>query len=163
MEAGASVEAESLLSEILAFCRAADMAETTFGRRAVNDGKFVGRLKYGGKVTTTTVERVRAFIAEHAPPERMPRSDDPLKGFDERLTGPGAPSPRLPPTSNFRFYDNRQKYLMFVNTCSEKWVIATRVAQELESLRPKPPALRLLDAGVGDGTVLSRVMRSMHR
>ena len=24
----------------------------------------------------------------------------------------------------FRFYDNRQKYLMFVNTCSEKWVVA---------------------------------------
>ena len=33
--------------------------------------------------------------------------------------------------SNFRFYDNRQKYLMFVNTCSEKWVIAQRVAKEL--------------------------------
>ena len=26
----------------------------------------------------------------------------------------------------FRFYDNRQKYLLFVNTCSEKWVVAQR-------------------------------------
>ena len=43
--------------------------------------------------------------------------------------------------SNFRFYDNRQKYLMFVNTCSEKWVVAQRVAKELETLAPKPPAL----------------------
>ena len=65
--------------------------------------------------------------------------------------------------SNFRFYDNRQKYLMFVNTCSEKWVIAQRVAKELEALRPAPPALRFFDAGVGDGTVLARVLRSMHR
>ena len=65
--------------------------------------------------------------------------------------------------SNFRFYDNRQKYLMFVNTCSEKWVIAQRVAKELETLSPKPPALRFFDAGVGDGTVLARVLRSMHR
>jgi len=65
--------------------------------------------------------------------------------------------------SNFRFYDNRQKYLMFVNTCSEKWVIAQRVAKELETLRPAPPALRFFDAGVGDGTVLSRVLRSMHQ
>ena len=65
--------------------------------------------------------------------------------------------------SNFRFYDNRQKYLMFVNTCSEKWVIAQRVAKELEALRPAPPALRFVDAGVGDGTVLARVLRSMHR
>ena len=50
-------------------------------------------------------------------------------------------------TKNFRFFDNRQKYLLFVNTCSEKWVIAGRVAEELESLRPKPPAIRLFDAG----------------
>jgi hypothetical protein len=65
--------------------------------------------------------------------------------------------------SNFRFYDNRQKYLMFVNTCSEKWVIAQRVAKELETLTPQPPALRVFDAGVGDGTVLARVLRSMHQ
>ncbi len=66
------------------------------------------------------------------------------------------------PEGNFRFYDNRQKYLMFVNTCSEKWVVAHRVAEELSGLHPRPPALRLFDAGVGDGTVLTRVMRTMH-
>ena len=64
---------------------------------------------------------------------------------------------------NFRFFDNRQKYLLFVTTCSEKWVVARRVARELESIHPKPPALRVFDAGVGDGTILTRVMRSMHR
>src|SRR5690606_31656724 len=58
---------------------------------------------------------------------------------------------------------NRQKYLMFVNTCSEKWVIARRVVEELEALAPEPPELRFFDAGVGDGTVLSRVLRGMHR
>jgi SAM-dependent methyltransferase len=63
----------------------------------------------------------------------------------------------------FRFYDNRQKYLLFVNTCSEKWVVAERVAQELAHIQPRPPALRLFDAGVGDGTVLTRVMRAMHQ
>ncbi len=63
---------------------------------------------------------------------------------------------------NFRFYDNRQKYLMFVNTCSEKWEVANRVAQELDHVHPRPPALRVFDAGVGDGTILSRVMRTMH-
>ncbi|MGZ3267309.1 MAG: hypothetical protein ACXU7X_03745 [Croceibacterium sp.] len=64
---------------------------------------------------------------------------------------------------NFRFYDNRQKYLMFVNTCSEKWVVAQRLAHELEHIAPKPPALRFFDAGVGDGTVLARFLRVMHR
>ena len=64
--------------------------------------------------------------------------------------------------SNFRFFDNRQKYLLFVNTCSEKWVIAERTAHELSNIHPRPPAVRLFDAGVGDGTVLARVMRAMH-
>ena len=64
---------------------------------------------------------------------------------------------------NFRFYDNRQKYLMFVNTCSEKWVVAERAARELEKLAPAPPAVRFFDAGMGDGTVLARLMRSMHQ
>jgi hypothetical protein len=64
---------------------------------------------------------------------------------------------------NFRFYDNRQKYLMFVNTCSEKRVIAERVMHMLATLQPRPPALRFFDAGVGDGSVLTRVLRSMHQ
>lgn len=67
------------------------------------------------------------------------------------------------PVANFRFYDNRQKYLMFVNTCSEKWVIAERASRELEKLVPTPPSVRFFDAGMGDGTVLARVMRAMHQ
>ena len=63
---------------------------------------------------------------------------------------------------NFRFFDNRQKYLLFVSTCSEKAVVAQRVKMELANLHPRPPAVRLFDAGVGDGTVLTRVMRAMH-
>ena len=47
----------------------------------------------------------------------------------------------------FRFYDNRQKYLLFVNTCSEKWVVAQRVAMELGNIYPRPPAIRIFDAG----------------
>ena len=66
------------------------------------------------------------------------------------------------PQRNFRFFDNRQKYLLFVNTCSEKWEIANRVSLELANIHPRPPAVRVFDAGVGDGTVLSRVMRAMH-
>ncbi|HXE88971.1 MAG TPA: hypothetical protein VN524_19455, partial [Hyphomicrobiaceae bacterium] len=64
---------------------------------------------------------------------------------------------------NFRFFDNRQKYLLFVNTCSEKDVIARRVGLELGQIHPRPPAVRVFDAGMGDGTVLTRVMREMHR
>jgi hypothetical protein len=62
----------------------------------------------------------------------------------------------------FRFYDNRQKYLAFVNTCNEKQKVADRAADELREIRPTPPALRLFDAGMGDATVLARLMRSSH-
>jgi hypothetical protein len=62
----------------------------------------------------------------------------------------------------FRFYDNREKYLLFVTTCSEKWVVADRVGLELDHIAPTPPAIRLFDAGMGDATVLTRVMRQVH-
>ncbi|MCZ6668555.1 MAG: hypothetical protein O6938_02795 [Gammaproteobacteria bacterium] len=64
--------------------------------------------------------------------------------------------------TEFRFFDNRQKYLLFVNTCSEKWVIGERIARELKNISPTPPSIRIFDAGIGDGTVLSRVWRAMH-
>jgi hypothetical protein len=63
----------------------------------------------------------------------------------------------------FRFYDTRQRYLAFVNTCNEKSAVARRAAKELTHIEPTPPALRVFDAGMGDGTVLSRFLRSTHR
>jgi hypothetical protein len=66
-------------------------------------------------------------------------------------------------TTPFRFYDNRQKYLAFVNTCNEKSAVARRAAEELKHITPTPPAIRLFDAGMGDATVLARLMRSVHR
>ena len=64
---------------------------------------------------------------------------------------------------HFRFFDNREKYLLFVTTTSEKWVVAERVGMELDQIQPAPPDLRLFDAGMGDGTVLMRVMQNLHR
>ena len=72
------------------------------------------------------------------------------------------PSVHAAQSTPFRFYDNRQKYLAFVTTCNEKSVVAARCAEELTRLEPTPPALRLFDAGMGDGTVLSRVLRTVH-
>ena len=63
----------------------------------------------------------------------------------------------------FRFFDNREKYLLFVTTCAEKWAVAKRIGAELAHLKPTPPALNLFDAGMGDGTVLTRVLRDLHR
>ena len=160
---------EQILQEISEFCRRRGLAESTFGRRAVNDGKLASRLRNGGRITTDTLDRIRSFMArnaEGAPPRRRLLFD----------SGPPAAlpvvAPLAPPVAsgqasddpqrNFRFFDNRQKYLLFVNTCSEKWEVANRVGLELGNIHPRPPAVRVFDAGVGDGTVLSRVMRTMH-
>ena len=151
----------ALLREISDFCRLKGLAESTFGRLVVNDGKFVNRLREGGSVTDQTLERVRNYISRETPKTRNGRT-----GMGQVQTKAAVSKPYNGPMTdaenNFRFYDNRQKYLMFVNTCSEKWVVAHRVTEELKSIQPRPPAFRLYDAGVGDGTVLTRVMRTMH-
>jgi hypothetical protein len=168
MEAVAE-QGSTLLDSISAFCRSSGIAESTFGRRAVNDGKFVARLRDGARITPETLERVSSFLERHggsapvAPPELRPliRVAPPRDGSPQ-----GAPAPHArdgAPSRNFRFFDNRQKYLLFVNTCSEKEVVARRVGMELAHIHPRPPAVRVFDAGMGDGTVLTRVMREMHR
>ena len=163
---------ETLLEEIVAFCKASNMAATTFGREAVNDGKFVGRLRQGKRVTTATVERVRQFIADNAGSEDNRAKELPKAGKGNGKSASETPSKNSADSDGqngggdgqaaFRFYDNRQKYLLFVNTCSEKWVVADRVGEELARIHPKPPAVRVYDAGMGDGTVLTRLMRQMH-
>jgi hypothetical protein len=158
---------EQILQEIGEFCRARGLAESTFGRRAVNDGKLASRLRNGGRITTETLERIRNFMshsAGSAPARRrvLFEGSNQSQSILPVVAPPAAPAEPGDPQRNFRFFDNRQKYLLFVNTCSEKWEIANRVSLELGSIHPRPPAVRVFDAGVGDGTVLARVMRSMH-
>src|SRR5215471_18944283 len=69
----------TLLGSISQFCQRTGMAESTFGRRAVNDGKFVSRLRDGARVTPETLHRVNQFMERHgasgagdAPPELLP-------------------------------------------------------------------------------------------
>jgi SAM-dependent methyltransferase len=154
-----------LLDSIADFCRRERMAESTFGRRAVNDGKFVARLREGARITPETLQKVSAFLASNgvtAPSE--PEELWPLvRVVDKPPRQAAGGEINGAPERNFRFFDNRQKYLLFVNTCSEKEVIARRVGMELAHIHPHPPAVRVFDAGMGDGTVLARVMREMHR
>jgi hypothetical protein len=164
------MNAQELLQEISDYCRQTGLAESTFGRRAVNDGKLTNRLRNGGRITTDTLDRIRSFMDTNRGPQPYARPAV-VQRTSEPRPMPPIPVPsaaiQLPqgepdPQRNFRFFDNRQKYLLFVNTCSEKWVVANRVSLELGNLHPRPPAARVFDAGVGDGSVLARVMRAMH-
>ncbi len=179
---------QHFINEIEAYCQSHAIAESTFGRLAVNDGKFVSRLRSGKGVTIKTIERVRNYMSDgsngstnggsngssngttnHAHSDNKPTSSaGRYKGQPAKVTVSISSEPKAgsasaePGQKEFRFYDNRQKYLMFVNTCSEKWVVAERIGMELAQVHPRPPALRVFDAGIGDGTVLTRVMRDMH-
>jgi hypothetical protein len=157
-------EHADLLAQIENYCRAEGIAESTFGKRVVNDGKFVGRLRDGKKVTTTTVSRIEKFLAKNAKDKTAKKDKLAPVGSTKNVPAVSDKISSDPEGErSFRFYDNRQKYLMFVNTCSEKWVVAERAGLELAHIHPRPPALRVFDAGIGDGTVLTRVMRHMHR
>jgi len=162
----------SLLSEIEDFCRRSNIAESTFGKRAVNDGKFVNRLRNGKSTTLATAEKIRTYISSnrtHAAADDANGASTHAAAELSRETAGAEPAGRASSgesgpllRTDFRFYDNRQSYLMFVNTCSEKWVVADRAGMELDNVEPRPPALRVFDAGMGDGTVLASVMRQMH-
>src|SRR5205085_8970687 len=102
---------DQILALISEFCRRSNMAESTFGRRAVNDGKLVARLREGKRITIDTLDRIQAYIAASTP-GGLP----PVRGLEV------VPEKR-DPRGNFRFFENRQKYLLFVHTCSEKRVI----------------------------------------
>ncbi|HEX4023343.1 MAG TPA: hypothetical protein VHX52_01365 [Steroidobacteraceae bacterium] len=100
-------------------------------------------------------------LATNSPGAELPQPT--AAAVPAAATVPGVPAIADGSSTPFRFYDNRQKYLAFVNTCNEKSAVARRAAQELSHLRASPPALRFFDAGMGDATVLSRLMRATHR
>lgn len=56
---------QKLLAEIETYCVTAGIAVSTLGRKAVNDGKLVDRIRSGGSVTLDTAERLRRFMHEH--------------------------------------------------------------------------------------------------
>ena len=143
-------DAATLLAQIEDACRRLKVAQSTFGRLAVNDGKFVTRLQQGGRVTLQTVERVHRFIADQGGPS----------AFALRSALGGAP---IAGSSLARTYDRRQKYLTFVGTTSEKRQIADRALQQLSHAQPRPPAIRLFDANAGEGSSLARLLRGAHR
>src|SRR5262245_8755754 len=125
------MNAQDLLQEIADYCRHSGLAESTFGRRPVNDGKLTARLRNGGRITTETLDRIRGFMETNrtavARPAVIVRAREPRPAV-----APPAPAPagERDPQRNFRFFDNRQKYLLFVNTCSEKRSEERRVGKE---------------------------------
>lgn len=68
----------NLLSEIERFLDKHDMAPTRFGSLAMADPSFVSDLQQGRDIKWSTVEKVRAFMAEFRGEARPKRGRPPL-------------------------------------------------------------------------------------
>src|SRR5712671_3038610 len=108
--AGAATS-DQILGEIRDYCRKTQTAESTFGRIVVNDGKLVSRLRDGAKITTGTLDKVRAYLSEvrSAPPASR-KTPALIASRGKGATAEPDPATGVQP-AGFRFFDNRQKYL----------------------------------------------------
>src|SRR4051794_12430970 len=88
-----SATADQILGEIRDFCRATQTAESTFGRLVVNDGKLVSRLRDGARITTGTLDKVRAYLSEH----RTAALPAQLRPSPAAKAGNGAAMPEIAP------------------------------------------------------------------
>ncbi len=62
-----------------------------------------------------------------------------------------------------RFFDDRLKYLSFIQNTGEKKAISEKIYSHISSLSQNKSYLRVLDAGTGDGTIFSNIVKSFHR
>ena len=62
-----------------------------------------------------------------------------------------------------RFFDDRLKYLSFIQNTGEKKAISDQIYPHISSLSQNKSYIRVLDAGTGDGTINSNIIKSFHR
>ena len=62
-----------------------------------------------------------------------------------------------------RFFDDRLKYLSFIQNTGEKRAISSEIFPHIKSLPKNKTYLRVLDAGTGDGTIKASVIKSFHK
>lgn len=173
---------DNLIGEIDRFCKQQKISRSTFGLKAINDGKLVSRLTDGKGITLKTISRIEQYLEDHnnktpgihasgndegevmaQAKSKLKKAKTKAKKTTKAKKGTAKKSKKKADDKTpFRFYDNRQNYLAFINTCNEKSAISQRIAKELQYIQPSPPAFRMFDAGMGDATVLSNCMRYLH-
>ena len=62
-----------------------------------------------------------------------------------------------------RFFDSRAAYLLFSTATNEKPVVADSGRGGARRIAPGEKAIHVLDAGMGDATVLTELLRRLHR
>ena len=158
-------EPDAIVVKVKAFCDKYGVAESTFGRLAVNDGKLVSRIAGGSRIEVETARRMSDFMA------KVDRGDVRLRGRPRRKKDRSAAetmaalinqetSIRTP--GSFAFHEQRHRYHVFANTTNESWVLADRISDELTGIVPGPDGIRLFFAPMDNGITLTRTLRALH-
>src|SRR5262249_20906511 len=107
------MNAQELLQQIADYCRHSGLAESTFDRRAVNAENPTAVFPNGAPRPPETSDRTRGFRENTRPapppPAVIERAREPRPAAAPM---PPAPAGQRDPQRNFRFFDNRQKYLL---------------------------------------------------
>lgn len=155
----------ALVEEVRGFCDRHGIAESTFGRHAVNDGKLVSRMANGSWIEEETSRRMHDFMARVDRGEvvlrgrpRRKKSDSSTEKMAELISRES--SVRTP--GSFAFHEQRQRFHIFANTTNESWVVADRVSAELADISPGRDGFRLLYAPMDNGIILTRTLRALH-
>lgn len=155
----------AIVERVQAFCNKYGVAESTFGRLSVNDGKLVSRISAGSRIEVETARRMAEFM------QKVDRSEVRLRGRPRRKKDHSAAetmaelisqetSIRTP--GSFAFQEQRQRYHAFANTTNESWVLADRIAEDLIGLTPNPEGIRIFFAPMDNGITLTRTLRAVH-
>ena len=156
---------DAIVSAIRDFCKRHGVAESTFGRLSVNDGKLVSRIASGSRIKPETAKRVADYM------ERADRGEIRLRGRPRRNKECSAAetmadlisqetSVRTP--GSFAFHEQRQRFHIFANTTNESWVLADRISATLARLNPRPEGIRIFYAPMDNGITLTRTLRAVH-
>ena len=156
---------EEIVGIIRKFCKKHGVAESTFGRPSVNDGKLVSRIASGSRIEPGTARRVADYM------DRAERGEIRLRGRPRRKKDQSAAETMADLISqessvrtagSFAFHEQRQRFHIFANTTNESWVLADRVAADLVQLSPGLEGIRIFYAPMDNGIALTRILRAVH-
>ena len=154
-----------LIGDISEFCERHGIATSTFGRLAVNDGKFVSRISKGSWIEIGTARRVQDFM------DRTERGEVVLGGRPRRKKEQSRAyrmaelisqetSIRTP--GSFAIHEQRHRFHVFAATTNESWVKADIITHDLADLVPGPDGFRLFYSPMDNGIALARALRALH-
>ena len=156
---------EAITKVVRAFCEKYGVAESTFGRLAVNDGKLISRISSGSRIEPETALRVADFMA------RADRGEVRLRGrprrkksqtSDYRMSELVSQETSIRTPGSFAIHEQRHRSHVFAATTNESWVKSDLIATDFEGLEPSAEGFRLFFSPMDNGITLVRALRALH-